>query len=99
MRALVGSMRRKSRLRVRRASSEIWPAISTPVGPAPTTTNVMSRSTSAWVDASSASSNEPKMRPRSSRASSIDFMPGACRANWSLPNQDWPAPAATMSES
>jgi hypothetical protein len=45
----------------------------------------MSRSISAGFDASSASSKEPKIRPRSSRASSIDFMPGACRANWSLP--------------
>ena len=35
-----GSTVRKSRRRVSRASSAIWPAISTPVGPAPTTTNV-----------------------------------------------------------
>jgi len=98
-RASVGSIRRKSRLRVRLASSEICPAISTPVGPAPTTTKVIRRSTSAGVEASSASSKEPKMRPRSSSASSIDFIPGAWRANWSLPNQDCPAPAATISES
>ena len=35
-----GSMLRKSSRSVSRASSAIWPAISTPVGPAPTTTNV-----------------------------------------------------------
>ena len=29
--------------------------------------------------------SEPKMRPRSSSASSILFMPGANSANWSLP--------------
>ncbi len=34
------SMSRKSRRSASRASSAIWPAISTPVGPAPTTTNV-----------------------------------------------------------
>ena len=95
MRACRGSMRRKSLRRVRWASSAIWPAISTPVGPAPTTTKVRARSRSAGVRASSASSKAPKMRPRSSRASSIDFMPGACRANSSWPNQDWPEPAET----
>ena len=35
-----GSIERKSCRSVSRASSPIWPAISTPVGPAPTTTNV-----------------------------------------------------------
>ena len=33
----------------------------------------------------SAISKAPKIRPRSSRASSIDFMPGANSAKWSLP--------------
>ena len=28
-----------------------------------------------------------------------DFQPGAKVANWSLPKYDWPAPAATISES
>jgi len=27
------------------------------------------------------------------------FIPGAKRAKWSLPKYDWPAPAATTSES
>ena len=95
IRAWVGSIRRKSFFSVRLASSAICPAISTPVGPAPTTTKVSARSASAGVCASSASSKAPKIRPRSSSASSIDFIPGAWRANWSLPNHDWPAPAAT----
>ena len=43
-RAVRGSMLRKSPGRARRASSAIWPAISTPVGPAPMTANVSSRS-------------------------------------------------------
>jgi hypothetical protein len=43
------------------------------------------RSRSAWSVASSASSKAPKMRPRSSRASSMLFMPGANSANRSLP--------------
>ena len=44
MRAFVGSKVRKSP-RTSRAISAIWPAISTPVGPAPTTTKV---SSAAW---------------------------------------------------
>ncbi len=39
------SKERKSRRSASRASSAIWPAISTPVGPAPTTTNVSHAST------------------------------------------------------
>ena len=85
MRARLVSMLRKSLRSVRRDSSAIWPAISTPVGPAPTTTKVIRRSISFGVLASSAHSNEPKIRPRSSSASSIDFMPGANWAKWSLP--------------
>ena len=49
IRARVGSIRRKSFFRVRLASSAICPAISTPVGPAPTTTKVSARSASAGV--------------------------------------------------
>jgi hypothetical protein len=43
MRAAAVSMRRKFDLRLCLASSAIWPAISTPVGPAPTTTKVEPR--------------------------------------------------------
>ena len=88
-----------ARRRCRCASSAIWPAISTPVGPAPTTTNVSHRSTAAGSVSSSASSNAPKIRPRSSSASSMLFMPGANSANPSLPKYDCDAPAATISES
>ena len=84
-RALLVSIRRKSRRSVRCASSAIWPAISTPVGPAPTTTKVSHSSVSAGSVHSSASSKEPKIRPRSSRASSMLFIPGANSENWSLP--------------
>ena len=91
---------RKSLRSVRRESSAIWPAISTPVGPAPTTTNVRWWSTSSpRLAPSSAISKAPKIRPRSSSASSMLFMPGAYSANWSLPKYDCAAPAATISES
>ena len=85
MRARLVSILRKSRLSVRCESSAIWPAISTPVGPAPTTTKVIRRSISLGVLASSAHSKAPKIRPRSSSASSMLFIPGAYCANWSLP--------------
>src|SRR5215213_6435193 len=94
--AFVVSMRRKSRRNVRCASSLIWPAISTPVGPAPTTTKVSHSSATAGSVHSSASSKDPKIRPRNSRASSMLFIPGANSENWSLPKYDWPAPAATI---
>ncbi len=61
IRASRGSIRRKSPWSVRCASSAIWPAISTPVGPAPTMTNVMSRCRTAGSSSSSASSKAPKM--------------------------------------
>jgi hypothetical protein len=70
---------------VLRASSAIWPAISTPVGPAPTTTKVSSSSMSCSSSESSASSKAPKILPRSSSASSMLFMPGANLANSPCP--------------
>ena len=79
-RACFGSIRRNSPTRVFDASSRICPAISTPVGPAPTTANVRNRDRSSPSGASSASSNAPKIRARSSSASSMVFMPGAWRA-------------------
>ena len=72
IRAVRVLMARKSRRRVRCASSAICPAISTPVGPAPTTTKVSRWSTfSPRLAPSSASSKAPKIRPRSSSASSM----------------------------
>ena len=76
-RALVVSMWRNAPLRVWSASSAICPAISTPVGPAPTTVKVSSFSRRLGSLDRSACSNAPRMRPRSSSASSIDFIPGA----------------------
>ena len=55
----------------RDASSRICPAISTPVGPAPTTTIVSHSCFSARVGATSAISNAPKIRRFSSSASSM----------------------------
>ena len=77
MRAAAGSMRRNCPRSVTRESSAIWPAISTPVGPAPTTTKVSSFCRSSGESATSAFSKAEKMRARSSRASSMVFMPGA----------------------
>ena len=97
--ALAGSIRRKFCLSARLESSAICPAISTPVGPAPITANV---SHSRWISGSSsisAISKAPKMRARSSRASSTVFIPGAKRPNSSCPKYEPVAPAATISES
>ena len=55
-RVVSGSKLRKLPFKVRRLSSIIWPAISTPVGPAPTMTKVSHASSSAGSLASSASS-------------------------------------------
>ena len=95
-RAVVESICRYAPLSVWSASSAICPAISTPVGPAPTTVNVNSFSRRAGSLDRSACSNAPRMRARNSSASSIDFMPGANSAKWSLPKYDWPAPAAMI---
>ena len=51
-----GSIARKSLRSVSCASSAIWPAISTPVGPAPTTTNVSQRGRRAGSASASAAS-------------------------------------------
>ena len=87
---------RNSPRRLRVANSRTWPASSTPVGPAPTTTTVSHRSFSVGSATISAISKAPKMRRRSSRASSRVFMPGAKKANSSCPKYDWVTPAATM---
>ncbi len=75
-RIVVGSKVRKSPRSARNASSRTCPATSTPVGPAPTTTMVSHSRCSCASIAISAISNAPKMRRRSSSASSIVFMPG-----------------------
>ena len=67
------------------ASSASCPASSTPVGPAPITTNVSHSARSCGSVASSAISYFDRMPSRMYRASSIVFMPGANSANSSLP--------------
>ena len=67
-RAVRGSMARKSPCSVSRASSPIWPAISTPVGPAPTTTNVISVARASGSLSISAASNARRIGERTSMA-------------------------------
>ena len=95
--ARAGSIRRKLPLSPERDSSAIWPAISTPGRAAADDDEGEPRAARCRGRSSfSAISKAPKIRPRSSRASSIVFMPGAKRANSSWPKYDWPAPAATI---
>ena len=75
MRAVVGSIRRKSRVSAALASSARAPASSTPVGPPPMMTKVKSRCRSAASSLSSARSKARRMRRRIVVASSIFFCP------------------------
>jgi len=77
MRADCGTIARKSRVMELRASSAMAPAISTPVGPPPTTTNVSSARRSASLFSISARSNAVRILARTRVASSIVLMPGA----------------------
>ena len=77
-RALRVSTSRYSRGSTSRASSAICPAISTPVGPAPTTTNVSHASRAASSASTSAASNASRIRSRRSSAPSSVFSSGAC---------------------
>ncbi len=95
-RASAGSMCRKFRRSERRDSSASCPASSTPVGPAPTTTNVSQRRRATGSLSCSAISKAPKILPLSSSAWSIVFIPGASTANSGCPKYDWLAPAATI---
>ena len=83
--ALRGSMRRKSAARVKWASSAMVPASSTPVGPPPTMTNRMSRSSLVPSVVVSAFSKAIRIRRRTSVASSIVFRPDAAAAQSSWP--------------
>ena len=62
-------------------SSAIWPAISTPVGPPPTTTKVSSACASLRVALALGQLEGAEDPPRFASASSIDFIPGAYSAN------------------
>ena len=77
MRAEFVSICRKSEASALCASSAIAPAISTPVGPAPTSTNVSSSCTFCGSVSISAASKASKMSRRIDVASIIDFSPGA----------------------
>ena len=99
MRASRGSIARNSRLSVRRAISAICPAISTPVGPAPTTTNVNHRSRRATTCSVSAASNADSSRRRISSVSSSPFGAGASCSHSSCPKYEYAEPPATISVS
>ena len=88
IRPVLGSIALKSPRRVSRAISAIWPAISTPVGPAPTTTKVSQPVRRAGSGSSSAPSKALRMRRRTSSALSSDFTSGACSAHSSWPKYE-----------
>ena len=87
-RAPVGSIRRKSPRSVSRASSPIWPAISTPVGPPPTTTKVSWAACSAGSSIISARSNALSSRERTVIADSSDLTSAACSRHSSWPKYE-----------
>jgi hypothetical protein len=98
MRAVRGSMLRKSP-RTSRAISAIWPAISTPVGPAPTTTKVSSSAWSAGSGSSSAASKAARMWRRMVSAPSSDLSSAACSCHSSWPKYEYCEPPETISVS
>ncbi len=85
IRPLAGSIWRKSWRIVSWAISAIWPAISTPVGPAPTSTNV-SQAARRWGSGSiSAASNAARMRRLTCSALSSVFTSDAWARQSSWP--------------
>ena len=82
------SAERKSRRSASWASSAICPAISTPVGPAPTTTNVSQLWRRSGSVSTSAASNAPSTRLRISSAPESDFSSGACSRHSSWPKYE-----------
>ncbi len=85
MHPLPGSAVRKLRRRLSRASSAICPAISTPVGPAPTTTNESQEPRSSSERAISAASNALRIAERVTSALSSDL------TSWAnSPHASWP---------
>ena len=75
MRAVRGSILRKSRAMTRFASSAMAPASSTPVGPPPTTTKVSKRRCSSPSSLASARSKDSSILARMAVASSIFLRP------------------------
>src|SRR5215204_3447321 len=92
-------MRRNSCGSMSRAISAIWPAISTPVGPAPTIANVNRAARRAGSASTSAASNAARILRRTSRALSSDFSSGASGRQSSWPKYEYSEPAAMMSTS
>ena len=91
--AIVSSTRpsllsRHSAGRVWRASSAFCPAISTPVGPAPTTTNVSQLACSWGSCSSSATSNACRIRPRTRSELSNDLTSSASDRHCSRPKYE-----------
>ena len=85
IRASAGSIARKLRRRVSRAISPSEPASSTPVGPPPTSTNVIHSRRRSGSASRSAASNAMRIRRRISVASSMVLRPGATCAHSSWP--------------
>ena len=85
IRPVLGSAERKLPRRLSRASSAIWPAISTPVGPAPTTTNESQDPRSSGSGAISAASNALRIAERVTSALSSDLTSCA-----NSPHASWP---------
>ena len=88
IRAVRGSTARKSLRKVSRASSAICPAISTPVGPAPTTTNVSHAARRSASSSVSAASKALSSRLRTTSALSSDFTSAACSLQSSCPKYE-----------
>jgi len=83
-----GSMRRKLPRSVSLASSAIWPAISTPVGPPPTTTKVSWAARSSASSLISARSKALSSRERTVIADSSDLTSAACSRHSSWPKYE-----------
>ncbi len=90
---------RKSLSKVSLAISANAPATSTPVGPPPTMTNVISFCFSFSVFVSSAFSNAKSIRSRIFSASETVFKPGANFSQLSFPKYECLFPAATTKKS
>ena len=98
-RAWRGSIERKSPRSVSRASSAIWPAISTPVGPPPTTTNVSHARRRRSSCSSSAASKADRIRLARRAALSSDLTSGPRRATRRGRSRSSREPPATISVS
>ena len=82
-----------------RASSAIWPAISTPVGPAPTITNVSQAARRSGSCSISAASKAARMWLRTISALSSDLTSFACSLHSSWPKYEYCEPPETISVS